>query len=103
MAQQDHDNASAGEAARQAQQTQQAEQALAREMQQARGAKRSGNQGNANSFALGQGEPKQDGRFDAQQRAMLHAVPDDPGALLRRKFRLEWEQRNGQQQGDPQQ
>jgi Ca-activated chloride channel family protein len=102
-AQQDHDNASAGEAASQAQQTQQAQQALAREMQQARGAARSGKQGNTHSFALGQGEPKQDGRFDAQQRAMLHAVPDDPGALLRRKFRLEWEQRNGPQQEDPQQ
>jgi len=102
-AQQDHDNASASEAARQQQQAQQAGQALSREMQQARDAKRSGKQGNANSFVLGQGEPKQDGRFDAQQRAMLHAVPDDPGALLRRKFRLEWEQRNGRQQEDPQQ
>lgn len=102
-AQQDHDNASAGEAARQAQQTQQAQQALAREMQQAHDAARSGKQGDTHSFALGQGEPKQDGRFNAQQRAMLHAVPDDPGALLRRKFRLEWEQRNGRQQEDPQQ
>ena len=103
-AQQDHDNASATEAARQEQQTQQAEQALAREMQQARGAPRSGKPADTNAFALGQGEPKQDGRFDAQQRAMLHAVPDDPGALLRRKFRLEWEQRNGrQQEEDPQQ
>ena len=103
-AQQDHDNASATEAARQEQQTQQAEQALAREMQQARGAPRSGKQAATNAFALGQGELKQDGRFDAQQRAMLHAVPDDPGALLRRKFRLEWEQRNGrQQEEDPQQ
>lgn len=102
-AQQDHDSASASEAARQQQQTQRAEQALSREMQQARDAKRSGKQGDADSFALGQGEPKQDGRFNAQQRAMLHAVPDDPGALLRRKFRLEWEQRNGRQQEDPQQ
>jgi len=103
-ARQDHDNASAAEAARQEQQTQQAEQALAREMQQARGAPRSGKPADTNAFALGQGEPKQDGRFDAQQRAMLHAVPDDPGALLRRKFRLEWEQRNGrQQEEDPQQ
>lgn len=102
-AQRDHDNASAGEAARQEQQTQQAEQALAREMQQAHGTSRSGKQGDAKTFALGQGEPKQDGRFDAQQRAMLRAVPDDPGALLRRKFRLEWEQRNGRPQEEPQQ
>jgi Ca-activated chloride channel family protein len=102
-AQQDHDNTSAKEAARQQQQAQQAEQALSRELQQARDAAHSGKNGDANAFALGQGEPKQDGRFSAQQRAMLHAVPDDPGALLRRKFQLEWEQRNGRQQEDSQQ
>ena len=99
-AQQDHGTTSAAEAARQEQQTRQAEQALAREMQQAPGARLPGKKEDAHSFALGQGEPQQDGRFDAQQRAMLHAVPDDPGALLRRKFRLEWEQRNGRQQED---
>jgi Ca-activated chloride channel family protein len=49
---------------------------------------------------LGQNDSKQDDRFNAEQRAMLHAVPDDPGGLLRRKFRLEWEQRNGHQQED---
>jgi Ca-activated chloride channel family protein len=102
-AKQDHDGASAGQAARQQQQAQQAAQALAREMQRARGATHSGKNGEANSFALGQGEPHRDDGFSAQQRAMLHAVPDDPGALLRRKFRLEWEQRNGRQQEDPQQ
>jgi Ca-activated chloride channel family protein len=102
-AQPDQGSASAGEAARQQQQARQAEQALAREMQQARGAPHAGAKGDTNAFALGQGEPKQDGRFDAQQRALLHAVPDDPGALLRRKFRLEWEQRNGRQQEDGQQ
>ncbi|MDE2053989.1 MAG: VWA domain-containing protein, partial [Xanthomonadaceae bacterium] len=102
-ARQDHDGASADEAAKQQRQAQQAAQALSREMQQAHGATRSGKEGDANSFALGQGVPKQDGRFDAQQRAMLQAVQDDPGALLRRKFRLEWEQRNGRQQEDPQQ
>ena len=101
-AQQDHD-ASAAEAVKQQKQTQQAEQALAREMQQARKTARSGKQGNANAFALGQDAPKQDSQFDAQQRAMLNAVPDDPGALLRRKFRLEWEQRNGRQPEEPQQ
>lgn len=102
-AKQNHDGASAGEAARQQRQAQKAEQALSREMQQVRGAERSGKNGRANSFALGQGEPEQNERFNAGQRAMLHAVPDDPGALLRRKFRLEWEQRNGRQQEDPQQ
>ncbi|HJR11022.1 MAG TPA: VWA domain-containing protein [Rhodanobacteraceae bacterium] len=102
-ARQDHGGASADEAAKQQRQAQQAAQALSREMRQAHGATRSGKQGDTNAFALGQGEPKQDGRFDAQQRAMLQAVQDDPGALLRRKFRLEWEQRNGRQQEDPQQ
>jgi Ca-activated chloride channel family protein len=101
-AQQDHDT-SAAEAAKQQRQTQQAEQALAREMQRAHGTKRSGKPGNASAFALGEDAPKQDGHFDAQQRAMLNAVPDDPGALLRRKFRLEWEQRNGRPPEDPQQ
>lgn len=49
-------------------------------------------------FALGQAKPHNDGKFNAEQRAMLNAVPDDPGALLRRKFKLEWEQRQGQSQ-----
>ncbi|HKV64907.1 MAG TPA: VWA domain-containing protein [Rhodanobacteraceae bacterium] len=103
MAQQDHDTTSAEEAARQQQQAQQAEHALSREMRQARNAARSGEKGDTNSFALGQAQAKQDGRFSPQERAMLHAVPDDPGALLRRKFRLEWDQRNGRQQEDGQQ
>ncbi|HXE66278.1 MAG TPA: VWA domain-containing protein [Rhodanobacteraceae bacterium] len=101
-AQQDQDTSSA-EAAKQQKQTQQAEQALAREMQQARKTARSGKKGDTNAFTLGEDAPKQDGQFDAQQRAMLQAVPDDPGALLRRKFRLEWERRNGHQPEEPQQ
>jgi Ca-activated chloride channel family protein len=101
-AQQGHDGASAEEAARQQRQAQQAGQALEREMQQAHGATRPGKNGEANSFALGQGKPDRNDGLSAQQRAMLHSVPDDPGALLRRKFRLEWEQRNGAQQEDPQ-
>jgi Ca-activated chloride channel family protein len=71
---------------------------LSRELQRATGKR--GDTGGA--FALGQHDSEQDGRFNGEQRAMLRAVPDDPGALLRRKFRLEWEQRNGQQQGDRQ-
>ncbi|HEX7370653.1 MAG TPA: VWA domain-containing protein [Rhodanobacteraceae bacterium] len=81
------------------QQAWQAEQGVARELQQA---KRQGKPQNGNAFALGQSTSKQNDHLDAQQRAMLHAVPDDPGALLRRKFRLEWEHRNGQQQQDGQ-
>ena len=71
---------------------------MSRELKRAKG--KAGHTGGA--FALGQNDAKQDDRFDAEQRAMLHAVPDDPGALLRRKFRLEWEQRNGLQQEDQQ-
>lgn len=101
-AQDSRNGATPGEAARQQQQTGQAAQALAREMQQAKGEKPGHKPG---AFALGQAESEDaDGRLDAQQRAMLHAVPDDPGALLRRKFRLEWEQRHGhqpQQDGQP--
>jgi Ca-activated chloride channel family protein len=92
----DNDGASAGEDARQREQSKHASQALSRELQRA-----GGNAGPADgAFALGQDEPGQDDRFNAEQRAMLHAVPDDPGALLRRKFRLEWEQRNGHRQED---
>ena len=76
---------------------------LASEMQKAKGSKHSGDQGGAHAFALGQNPATQDGRFNGQQRAMLQAVPDDPGALLRRKFRLEWELRHGQKQEEPQQ
>lgn len=93
----DHDGASASEDAEQRSQTRQAAQGLSRELERAKG--HPGHAG-TRAFALGQTDPDQDGRFDAGQRAMLHAVPDDPGALLRRKFRLEWEQRNGQQQDE---
>jgi len=98
-AQSDHGGTSASEDAGQRSQAQRAAQGLSRELQRARSkAGRAGTQ----PFALGQGA-KPDDRFDAEQRAMLNAVPDDPGALLRRKFQLEWEQRNGQQQEDEQQ
>lgn len=52
----------------------------------------------AQAFALGQTTPPHGDKFNAEQRAMLNAVPDDPGALLRRKFKLEWEQRQAQTQ-----
>jgi Ca-activated chloride channel family protein len=90
------DGASVDEDARQREQVKHASQALSRELQRANG-KRGDTSG---AFALGQNDSKQDDRFNAEQRAMLHAVPDDPGGLLRRKFRLEWEQRNGHQQED---
>ncbi|TAN06444.1 MAG: VWA domain-containing protein [Rhodanobacteraceae bacterium] len=90
---------SASAAARQQRKAKQAAQALRKELQHA-----DGNAGSRHpsarpqAFALGQSEPKQDSGLDGEQRAMLDSVPDDPGALLRRKFRLEWEQRHGGQQ-----
>ena len=96
---QDKDSASAAEAARQKQQAEQAAQGLRRELQGARGDKSKPDQGTPQAFALGQSDPQDDSKFDAQQRAMLRAVPDDPGALLRRKYQLQWEQRHG---GQPQ-
>jgi Ca-activated chloride channel family protein len=93
---------SASAAAREQHQTGQAAQALARELQQARSSSPANGHADAKAFALGQDQTKPVDRFDAQQRAMLRDVPDDPGALLRRKFRLEWEQRNGNPQEDGQ-
>ena len=52
------------------------------------------------AYALGAEASDKEGKFDAQQRAMLDAVPDDPGALLRRKFLLEWQRRHGQATDD---
>lgn len=95
----DHGGASAGENARQRGETRQAAQGLSRELQ---GTDERARHDGTRAFALGHDGAKQDDRFDAGQRAMLQAVPDDPGALLRRKFRLEWEQRNGRQQEDQQ-
>lgn len=97
------------EDARQRAQAQRARQALKQELaqqqarQQANGApkpKPNGQQQRA--FALGADQARDDGKLDAQQRAMLDAVPDDPGALLRRKFLLEWQRRHGQQPDDSQ-
>ncbi|HEU0277317.1 MAG TPA: tetratricopeptide repeat protein [Rhodanobacteraceae bacterium] len=86
-----------GEAARQQRQAAQASQDLARELQARQPAGSALHAGGSGTFALGTEAPHGDDRLDAQQRALLRSVPDDPGALLRRKFRLEWEQRNGRQ------
>lgn len=93
--QQDKGAASTAEAARQKQQAEQAAQGLRQELQGARGDKPKPDKGTPQAFALGQTDPHDNSKFNAQQRAMLRAVPDDPGALLRRKFQLEWEQRHG--------
>jgi Ca-activated chloride channel family protein len=89
--------ASATEAERQRRQADEAARGLARELQGKHDDRRKPGSGKG-AFALGQAEPRDDSGLDASQRAILQSVPDDPGALLRRKFRLEWEQRNGSQQ-----
>jgi Ca-activated chloride channel family protein len=85
----EHDAPTASAVASQREQEQAAARGLERMLQHAPAGK---------AFALGQTEPQHEEPFNAQQRALLQAVPDDPGALLRRKFQLEWEQRNGAQQ-----
>ncbi|HJP97252.1 MAG TPA: tetratricopeptide repeat protein [Rhodanobacteraceae bacterium] len=94
----EQDGTSAAEAGRQRRQGEQAARGLDRELRGTRGGQAKSGAGSPRAFALGQSEPRDQANFDATQRAMLRSVPDDPGALLRRKFRLEWEQRNGQQQ-----
>jgi Ca-activated chloride channel family protein len=94
----DPGGASATEAERQRRQSEQAAQGLEHELQGAHGGHSKPGTGSPHAFALGESPPDDEANFDASQRAILRSVPDDPGALLRRKFRLEWEQRNGQQQ-----
>jgi Ca-activated chloride channel family protein len=43
--------------------------------------------------ALDKDDPQ--ARLPAELRQALQRVPDDPGALLRRKFELEYRQRHG--------
>lgn len=93
---------SEAEARRQQEQASPAARGIERELQRAQGQRRDEAASSAGAFALGQSAQDRDGHFNAQQRAMLQAVPDDPGALLRRKFRLEWEQRHGQAAEDGQ-
>jgi Ca-activated chloride channel homolog len=96
--------ASAREDTRQRRQAKEAAKALRRELAaHGRMADRSGKvAGTRPAFALGQDEDKHDGNLDAQQRALLDSVPDDPGALLRRKFLLEWQRRHGSAQDSDQ-
>lgn len=93
----DDGTTSAAEAERQQRQSGQAAQDLKQALQGVRGDQPKPSSGTPKAFALGQSEADENSRFDASQRALLRAVPDDPGALLRRKFRLEWERRNGGQ------
>jgi Ca-activated chloride channel family protein len=92
--------ASLAEDAQQRAEAQRARQGLQQELAR-RGMKAEEAQRKAQgAYALGEGSSDDDGKFDPQQRAMLDAVPDDPGALLRRKFLLEWQRRHGQSSDD---
>ena len=92
--------ASVAEDAQQRKQLARAQQALRQELA-TRQPDTGGHQAGASAhgtYALGAAaSADKDGKFDPQQRAMLNAVPDDPGALLRRKFMLEWQRRHGRQ------
>ncbi|HXS73521.1 MAG TPA: VWA domain-containing protein [Rhodanobacteraceae bacterium] len=98
--------ASVAEDAQQRTQVQRAQQALRQELAQRQresaGADAAGKsaQNSHGAYALGAEQAHDDDKFDPQQRAMLNAVPDDPGALLRRKFMLEWQRRHGQPADD---
>lgn len=93
---------SAQEAAEQQQQAAKATQGVARAVQQAPSSSPATRDPQTKAYALGREASAQDQRLDGEQRAMLRAVVDDPGALLRRKFQLEWEQRqNRADQGGP--
>lgn len=73
--------------------TARAGQALKQQMDQALGAA-THKQGNEHQLgALDQDDPQ--ARLPAELRQALQRVPDDPGALLRRKFELEYRQRHG--------
>jgi len=92
--------ASLAEDAQQRAQAQRAQRALQQELAW-RGVNGQGSKRDAlQAYALGAGPADDEGKFDPQQRAMLDAVPDDPGALLRRKFLLEWQHRHGQASDD---
>jgi len=79
------DQKAAAEQARQALK-QQMDQALAEQAKQA--SKESAHQ-------LGRGDDAMDSKLPADLQHALQRVPDDPGALLRRKFELEYQQRHG--------
>ncbi|HEV2541097.1 MAG TPA: VWA domain-containing protein [Frateuria sp.] len=73
--------------------TARAGQALKQQMDQALGAAARKQGGEHQLGALDQDDPQ--ARLPAELRQALQRVPDDPGALLRRKFELEYRQRHG--------
>jgi Ca-activated chloride channel family protein len=76
-------------------QTEQAQKALQQQMDQALAGKPKDQPGKAphQLGAMAQDDPQS--KLPADLRQALQRVPDDPGALLRRKFQLEYLQRHG--------
>lgn len=73
-----------------------AQQALQRQMDQALAGQQKDTPGKPATHQLGAspaGDPQS--KMPADLRHALQRVPDDPGALLRRKFELEYQQRHG--------
>ena len=81
------------EQAEQQARTARAGQALKQQMDRALGADAKPNGNEHQLGALDKDDPQ--ARLPAELRQALQRVPDDPGALLRRKFELEYRQRHG--------
>jgi Ca-activated chloride channel family protein len=87
---------SAQERAEQAAKAEQARQALKQQMDQALAAQPAKPTGKAPSHQLGAlGKDDPQSKLPADLRHALQRVQDDPGALLRRKFELEYQERHG--------
>ncbi len=84
----------ADEQARQRAQQQQAQQALQKQMDQALGKAERSRDGSRHELGEVATDDAQS-KLPADVRQALQRVPDDPGALLRRKFDLEYRQRHG--------
>lgn len=87
---------SAQQQAAQQAQAEQAQQALKEQMDKALAGKPESPAGKGTPHQLGApGEDDPQSRLPADLQHALQRVPDDPGALLRRKFELEYQQRHG--------
>jgi len=87
---------SAQERAEQAAKAEQARQALKKQMDQALAAQPAKPADEASSHQLGAlGKDDPQSKLPADLRHALQRVQDDPGALLRRKFELEYQERHG--------
>ena len=88
----------AGQRAAHEAQTAEAQHALKQQMDQALAGKAETPQAPVHQLgALAPGDPQ--AKLPASLRQALQRVPDDPGALLRRKFALEYQQREGNDSG----